>query len=68
MSNEDVILEEALDNLREAAQKIRAVSNRMRATDMREGDNRHNLAHRVASLASLATSSTRKDRGYGGGP
>ncbi len=47
--DEQVILEEALENLREAAQSIRAVSKRMRATGMREDPNHHDLAHRVAS-------------------
>ena len=35
--DENVVLEEAVDNLHEAAQRIRAVSNRLRATSIHEG-------------------------------
>jgi hypothetical protein len=51
--NEQAIFEEALENLREAAQRIRAVSNQMRATGMREDPNHHDLAHRVASALAM---------------
>lgn len=47
--HEAEVLEEALDNPREAAQRIGAVSNRMRAIGMREDLNYHDLAHRIAS-------------------
>ena len=47
--DERAILEEALENLRQDAQRIRAVSNRMRATGMREHPDHHDLANRVAS-------------------
>lgn len=51
--DEQVILEEATDNLREAAQRIRAVSHLMRSTGMTEDPNYHDLVHRVSSA--LAT-------------
>ncbi|PLS81556.1 MAG: hypothetical protein CYG60_25750 [Actinobacteria bacterium] len=44
--DEHVILEEALENLREAARRIRAVSDRLRAAGMREDPDNHNLAYR----------------------
>ena len=47
--NEKAVLEEALENLREAAQRIGATSNLMRATGMRGNDNHHDLVHRVAA-------------------
>ena len=47
--DEKAVLEEALENLREAAQRIRATSNLLRATGMREDDNHHDLANRVAA-------------------
>lgn len=47
--NEQAIFEEATDNVREAAQRIGAISNQLRATGMREGENHHGLVHRVAS-------------------
>jgi len=50
--DEQVILEEALENLRETAQSIRAVSHLMRSTGMGD-DNYHDLAHRVASALAM---------------
>ena len=47
--DEKVVLEEAMDNLREAAQRIRAVSHLMRSTGMTEDPDHHDLANRVAS-------------------
>ena len=52
--DEQVIIEEALENLREAAQRIRAVSHLMRSTGMTEDPNYHDLAHRVASALAMA--------------
>lgn len=49
--NEQTIFEEALDNLRETAQRIRATSHLFRSTGVREDDNHHDLVHRVAALA-----------------
>lgn len=53
MDHEEIILEEALENLREAAQRIRAISNRMRATGMRKDPNHHDLSQRVASALAM---------------
>ncbi len=41
--NEEPILEEAMDSLREATQRIRAVENRMLAAGMSEQPNYRNL-------------------------
>ncbi len=51
--NEKAVLEEALENLRQAAQRIRATSNLMRSSGMREGPNHHDLAHRVAAALAM---------------
>ncbi|MDP9474506.1 MAG: hypothetical protein M3R38_02200 [Actinomycetota bacterium] len=51
--NEHTIFEEALENLREAAQRIRAVSHLMRSTGMTEDPNYHDLVHRVASALAM---------------
>ena len=47
------VLEEASENLREAAQRIRATSNLMRVTGMREHPDHEDLAHRVASALAM---------------
>ena len=67
--DEQVILEEALDNLREAAQRIRAVSNRLRTTGMNQDPDHHDLAHRVASALTMteaARMEARRKLGHGG--
>ena len=46
---EKAVLEEALENLREAAHRVGATSNLMRSTGMREDENHHDLVHRVAT-------------------
>ena len=51
--DENVVLEEAVDNLHEAAQRIRAVSHLMRSTGITEDPNYHDLAHRVASALAM---------------
>ena len=48
MTNEDSVLEEALDNLREAAQRIRATQNLMHARGMAEGVNYRELLTRLS--------------------
>ncbi|MDP9457774.1 MAG: hypothetical protein M3Q60_18850 [Actinomycetota bacterium] len=58
MDREEAVLDDVLENLRESAQRIRAVSNRIRATRMREDPNHHALAHRVA-LALVTTEARR---------
>ena len=51
--NEQSISEEALENLHEAAQRIRAVSHLMRSTGMTEDPSYHDLVHRVASALAM---------------
>ena len=51
--DENVVLEEAVDNLHEAAQRSRAVAHLMRSTGITEDPNYHYLAHRVASALAM---------------
>ena len=39
MADEDTVLEEAMDNLKEAGQRIRATQSLMRSEGMTDGDN-----------------------------
>lgn len=67
--DEQGFLEEAQDNLREAAQRIRAVSHLMRSTGMVEDPNYHDLVHRVTSaLAATEAAGMEARRKLGGGP
>ena len=64
------VLDEALENLREAAQRIRAVSHLMRSTGMTEDPNYHDLAHRFASALAMTEAAgmeARRKLGQGGG-
>ena len=66
--NEKAIFEEALENLREAAQRIRATSHLFRSTGVRDDDNHHDLVHRVASaLAMTEAAGMEARRKLGGG-
>ena len=43
MADENTVFEEAMDNLKEAGQRIRATQNLMRAQGMTEGENYRDL-------------------------
>ena len=49
MSDEEAILDEAMENLREAAQRIRATRNRLWSAGMDDHPNYRDLIHRVTS-------------------
>jgi chromosome condensin MukBEF complex kleisin-like MukF subunit len=51
MADEDTVLEEAMDTLKQAGQRIRATQSLMRSEDMTDGEN-----HRDLSRASLRRS------------
>jgi hypothetical protein len=53
MQNEESVFEEALENLREATQRLRATQHLFRASGMLQDPNHLDLVHRVASA--LAT-------------
>jgi hypothetical protein len=67
--DEQGVFEEALENLYEAAQRIRAVSHLMRSTGMTEDPNYHDLAHRIASALAMTEAAgmeARRKLGKGG--
>jgi hypothetical protein len=53
MADEDTVLEEAMDNLKEAGQRIRATQSLMRSQGMTDGENYRDLLTRLS--ATLAT-------------
>jgi hypothetical protein len=55
--NVEPILEEALDNLREATQRLRATENRMLAAGMHEHPNYRDLFVRVSTALAMTEAS-----------
>jgi hypothetical protein len=53
MSNEDAALEEAMDNLKEAGQRIRATQSVMRSQGMTEGENHCDLLTRLSAALAV---------------
>ena len=53
MTDEDSVLEEAMDNLREAAQRIRATQNVMHAQGMTKGENYRELLTRLSTALAM---------------
>jgi len=47
MADEDTVLKEAMDNLKEAGVRIRATQNLMRSQGMTEGENHRDLLTRL---------------------
>jgi hypothetical protein len=54
MPDEDTILDEAMDNLKEAGQRIRAMQSLMRSQGMTEGDNYRDLLTRLSTALARA--------------
>jgi hypothetical protein len=53
MSNEDSVLEEAMGNLKEAGQRIRATQSLMRSQGMTEGENHRDLLTRLSAALAM---------------
>jgi hypothetical protein len=53
MVDEDTILDEAMDNLKEAGQRIRATQNLMRSEGMTEGENYRDLLTRLSAALAM---------------
>jgi predicted RNase H-like HicB family nuclease len=53
MANEDAVLEEAMDNLKEAGQRIRATQGLMRSEGMTEGENYRDLLTRLSTALAM---------------
>jgi hypothetical protein len=54
MADEDAIIEEAMGNLKEAGQRIRATQTLMRSQDMTEGENYHDILTRLSTALAMA--------------
>jgi hypothetical protein len=53
MANEDAVLEEAMDNLKEAGQLIRATQSLMRSQGMTDGENYRDLLTRLSAAVAM---------------
>jgi predicted RNase H-like HicB family nuclease len=53
MADEDTILDEAMDNLKEAGQRIRATQSLMRSEGMTDGENYHDLLTRLSTALAM---------------
>ena len=51
---EDAILEEAMDNLRESIQRLRAIQARFHSTGLEDHPNYRDLAHRVRTALAMS--------------
>jgi hypothetical protein len=53
VTDEEAILDEAMDNLREATQRIRATQNRLWSAGLEDHPNYRNLSHRLSSALAM---------------
>jgi hypothetical protein len=53
VADEDTVLEEAMDNLKEAGQRIRATQNLMRSEGMTDGENHRDLLTRLSTALAM---------------
>jgi hypothetical protein len=53
MADEDTVLEEAMDNLKEAGQRIWATQSPMRSQGMTEGENHRDLLTRLSTALAM---------------
>lgn len=53
MTDEEAILDEAMDNLREATQRIRATQNWLWSVGLEDHPNYRNLSHRLSSALAM---------------
>jgi hypothetical protein len=53
MAHKDTALEEAMDNLKEAGQRIRATQSLMRSQGMMEGENHRDLLTRLSAALAM---------------
>jgi predicted RNase H-like HicB family nuclease len=66
MADEDTILEEAMDNLKGAGQRIRATQSLMRSQGMTDGENYQDLLTRLSTALAMTEAAyleTRRRRG-----
>ena len=53
MANQDTVLEEAMEYLKEAGQRIRATQSLMRSEGMTEGENHRDLLTRLSTALAM---------------
>jgi hypothetical protein len=53
MTDEDTVFEEAMDNLKEAGQRIRATQSLMRSQGMTDGENYRDLLMRLSTALAM---------------
>jgi hypothetical protein len=53
MADEDAVLEEAMDNPKEAGQRIRATQSLMRSQGMTDGENHRDLLMRLSTALAM---------------
>jgi hypothetical protein len=53
MADEETVLEEAMDNLKEAGQRIRATQSLMRSQGMTDGENHRDLLTRLSTVRAM---------------
>jgi hypothetical protein len=53
MADEETVLEEAMDNLKEAGQRIRATQSLMRSQGMTDGENQRDLLTRLSMALAM---------------
>jgi hypothetical protein len=53
MPDEDTVLEEAMDNLKEAGRRIRATQSLMRSQGMTDGENYRDLLTRLSTVLAM---------------
>jgi hypothetical protein len=53
MADEDTVLEEAMDKLKEAGQRIRATQSLMRSQGMTDGENNSDLVTRLSTALAM---------------
>jgi len=62
MANEGTILGEAMDNLKEVGQRIRATQSLMRSQGMTDGENHRDLLSRLSSALAMTEAAYLKAR------
>jgi hypothetical protein len=53
MANEDTVLDEAMDNLKEAGQRIRATQSLVRSQGMTDGESHRDLVTRLSKALAM---------------
>jgi hypothetical protein len=61
MANEDTVLDEAMDNLKEAGQRIRATQSLMRSQGMTDGENYRDLLTRLSTALAMTVLQGRQE-------